>query len=434
MTGPGERASASEPAGGEPLERASASDPAAGEPEALAGRHVLLGVSGGIAAYKAAVLARAFVKAGARVQVVLTPAAATFVGPATFEGLTGRAVPSHVFSDNGHAPHIHLAREADVAVFAPATANLIAKLATGLADDLLTSTALMLQCPTVIAPAMHTEMWLHPTTQANVATLMARGMHVVGPDDGALAVGDTGPGRLADEGAIVAAVAAALQPVESLLAGRRVIVSAGGTREPIDPVRFIGNRSSGKMGYALAREAARRGAHVRLVAAANHLPDPAGVEMHHVETAEQMRAVIVDLFADADVVIKAAAVADFRPERYSAQKIKKETAGLEQIRLVRNPDILAELGRDKGGRLLVGFAAETDLAEEHGRDKLHRKGIDLIVVNRVDMADSGFNVDTNRAVLLRADGGRREVPLTTKDHLAAVVCDEVETLLASDRA
>jgi len=420
MTSPGERASASEPAGG-----------ASG---VLAGRHVLLGVSGGIAAYKAAVLARTFVKAGASVQAVLTPAAATFVGPATFEGLTGRAVPPHVFSDNGHAPHIHLAREADVAVFAPATANLIAKLATGMADDLLTSTALMLQCPTVIAPAMHTEMWLHPATQANVAALVARGMRVVGPDDGALAVGDTGPGRLADEGDIVAAVTAALQPVGSPLAGRRVIVSAGGTREPIDPVRFISNRSSGKMGYALAREAVRRGAHVRLVAAPNHLPDPAGIEMHHVETAEQMRSAILDLADDTDVVVKAAAVADFRPERYSSQKIKKDSDGLDQIRLVRNPDILSELGRHKGGRLLVGFAAETDLAEEHGRDKLHRKGIDLIVVNRVDMADSGFNVDTNRAVLLRADGGRREVPLTTKDHLAAIVWDEVEALLAGDRA
>ena len=403
-------------------------------PEVLAGRHVLLGVSGGIAAYKAAALARAFVKAGAQVQALLTPAAETFVGAATFEGLTGRAVPSHVFSDNGHPPHIHLARQADVAVFAPATANLIAKLATGLADDLLTSTALMLDCPTVLAPAMHTEMWLHPATQSNIALLVDRGMRVVGPGDGPLAVGDTGLGRLADEDEILAAVAVALQPVDSALAGTRVVVSAGGTREPIDPVRFIGNRSSGKMGYALAREAARRGAGVRLVTAPTALPDPTGVEVHHVETAEQMRSVILDLVADADVVIKAAAVADFRPERYSKQKIKKETDEFQEVRLVRNPDILAELGKRKGGRILVGFAAETDLAEEHGRDKLHRKGIDLIVVNRVDMADSGFNVDTNRAVLLRADGGRREVPLTTKDRLAAVICDEVEVLLTGARA
>jgi phosphopantothenoylcysteine decarboxylase/phosphopantothenate--cysteine ligase len=399
-------------------------------PEVLTGRHVLLGVSGGIAAYKAAVLARALMKVGASVQAVLTPAAATFVGPATFEGLTGNAVPSHVFSDNEHAPHIHLARGADVAVMAPATANLIAKLAIGAADDLLTSTALMLQCPLVVAPAMHTEMWQHPSTQANVATLVQRGARIVGPDDGALAVGDTGPGRLAVEDDIVAAVIDAVRPADSPLAGRRVVVSAGGTREPIDPVRFIGNRSSGKMGYALAREAARRGARVRLVAAPNHLSDPAGVEVEHIETAEQMRTAVLAATDDADVVIKAAAVADFRPEQYSGQKIKKDAGGLDQIRLVRNPDILAELGERKEGMVLVGFAAETDLAEQHGRDKLHRKGLDLIVVNRVDMADSGFNVDTNRAVLLRVDGGRTEVPLTTKDGLAAVVCDEVEALLA----
>jgi phosphopantothenoylcysteine decarboxylase/phosphopantothenate--cysteine ligase len=399
-------------------------------PEVLTGRHVLLGVSGGIAAYKAAVLARALMKAGASVQALLTPAAATFVGPATFEGLTGHAVPSHVFSDNEHAPHIHLARRADVAVLAPATANLIAKLATGVADDLLTSTALMLQCPLIVAPAMHTEMWQHPATQANVATLVERGARIVGPDDGPLAVGDTGPGRLAVEDDIMAAVIAVLQPQDSQLAGTRVVVSAGGTREPIDPVRFIGNRSSGKMGYALAREAARRGAHVRMIAAPNHLPDPAGVDLHHVETAEQMRTAVMEAAGDADVVIKAAAVADFRPERYSRQKIKKDAGGLDEIRLVRNPDILAELGQRKERLILVGFAAETDLAEEHGRDKLHRKGLDLIVVNRVDMADSGFNVDTNRAVLLRADGGRTEVPLTTKDRLAAVVCDEVERLLS----
>ncbi|MBW3603388.1 MAG: bifunctional phosphopantothenoylcysteine decarboxylase/phosphopantothenate--cysteine ligase CoaBC [Actinobacteria bacterium] len=399
-------------------------------PDVVTGRHVLLVVSGGIAAYKAASLARALLRGGATVQALLTPAAATFIGPATFEGLTGRTVPTDVFSDSDHVPHIHLARQADVAVFAPATANLIAKLAVGIADDLVTSTALMLDCPVVIAPAMHTEMWRHDVTQANIATLRHRGAHIVGPDDGPLAAGDTGEGRLADEDAIVAAVAAAIAPSTSPLTGRRVIVSAGGTREPIDPVRYIGNRSSGKMGYALARQAARRGADVDLVTAPTHLDDPVGVRLHRVETAEQMRTTIMDLVADAEVVIKAAAVADFRPARYSGQKIKKDSDELTRIELVRNRDILAELGENKDGRLLVGFAAETDLAEDHARDKLHRKGLDLIVVNRVDMADAGFNVDTNRAVLLRAEGGRREVPLTTKDQLAAVVCDEVEELLA----
>jgi phosphopantothenoylcysteine decarboxylase/phosphopantothenate--cysteine ligase len=401
----------------------------AGAGEVLAGRHVLLGVSGGIAAYKAAGLARAFIKAGATVQALLTPAAANFVGPATFEGLTGRRVPDDVFDGSADVPHIHLAREADVAVFAPATANLIAKLTAGVADDLLTSTALMLDCPVVVAPAMHAEMWNHPATRDNIATLRRRSVTVVGPATGQLAAGDVGEGRLAEEDAIVGAVTDALAEPDSPLAGLRVIVSAGGTREPIDPVRFIGNRSSGKMGYALAREAARRGASVDLVAAPNHLPDPSGVRLHHVETAEQMREAIVGLVDDADIVIKAAAVADFRPERYSGSKIKKDSGDLAQIRLTPNPDILAELGEHKDGRLLVGFAAETDLAEDHARAKLHRKGLDLIVVNRVDMADAGFNVDTNRAVLLRADGGRREVPLTTKVRLAGVVCDEVEDLL-----
>jgi phosphopantothenoylcysteine decarboxylase/phosphopantothenate--cysteine ligase len=397
--------------------------------EDLAGQHVLLVVSGGIAAYKAAMLARALIRAGATVQALLTPAAATFVGAATFEGLTGRSVPADVFSPTDQAPHIHLAREADVAVFAPATANLLAKLAVGVADDLVTSTALMLDCPVVVAPAMHTEMWRHPATRENTSTLRARGVHIVGPEEGELAAGDVGEGRLAEEGAILAAVVAAVSGTDRAFEGRRVIVSAGGTREPIDPVRFIGNRSSGKMGYALAREAARRGAQVDLVAAPNVLDDPPGVRVHDVETAEQMRSAIMDLVDGADIVIKAAAVADFRPERYSASKIKKDSGELSTITLVRNPDILAELGARKDGRVLVGFAAETDLAEDHGRDKLHRKGLDLIVVNRVDMADAGFNVDTNRAVLLRADGGRREVPLTTKDRLAAVVCDEVSELL-----
>lgn len=399
----------------------------------LAGRHVLLGVSGGIAAYKAAALARAFIKAGADVQAMLTPAAATFVGPATFAGLTGHAVPTDVFDDTDTVAHIHLARAADIAVFAPATANLLAKLALGIADDLVTSTALMLTCPIVVAPAMHTEMWSQPATQANMSVLRSRGVHVVGPDEGDLAAGDRGPGRLAAEDVLVSAAADALIVPGSELAGRTVVVTAGGTREPIDPVRFVGNRSSGKMGYALARESARRGAAVHLVAAPNHLDAPGGVDLHHVETAEQMRATVMDLAAPADVVIKAAAVADFRPERYSKSKIKKDSDELTTIRLVRNPDILAELGQRADGTLLVGFAAETDLAEQHGRDKLHRKGVDLIVVNRVDMADSGFNVDTNRAVLLRVDGGRREVPLTTKDRLAAVVCDEVEALLSAGR-
>ena len=407
--------------------------------DAVAGRHVLLGVSGGIAAYKAASLARGLVKAGATVQVVMTEAAATFVGPATFEGLTGRRVYLDVFTDTERIPHVRLAREADVAVFAPATANLLAKFAVGLADDMVSSVFTCLTCPVVIAPAMHTEMWLHPATQANVATLQQRGAVIVGPDEGELAGGDTGPGRLVDEPVLLGAVTAALAPQAGPLVGRRIVVTAGGTREPIDPVRYIGNRSSGKMGYAIAAEAARRGALVELVSGPTALPVPPGVTRTDVETAEQMRDAVVKLAAEAEVVVKAAAVADFRPASYSTQKIKKEASDLEAVALERTPDILSELGaarRDRAGQahgtgqVLVGFAAETDLEEERGRDKLHRKGLDLIVINRVDMADAGFNVDTNRALLLGADGVRDEVPLTTKAALAAVVLDHVERLLA----
>jgi len=408
-----------------------------GSAQQLSGRHVLLGVSGGIAAYKAAALARELVKGGASVQVILTSGATQFVGAATFAGLTGRPAHTGVFDDAHQIHHVRLAREADIAVFAPATANLIAKFAAGLADDLVSSTFTCLTCPVVVAPAMHTEMWSHPATQDNIATLVRRGVLVVGPEEGELAGGDVGPGRLVEPATIVAAMAAALRP-QGPLASRRVVVTAGGTREPIDPVRFIGNRSSGKMGYALAAECARRGANVELVSGPTWLLEPAGVTIHHVETALQMRDAVLKLAADADVVVKAAAVADFRPAVYHQQKIKKEHVELGHVELERNPDILAELGaarrrrQSDGGRpapLLVGFAAETDLEEERGRDKLHRKGLDLIVVNRVDMADAGFNVDTNRALLLGVDGLRTEVPLTTKAELAAVVCDQIEALL-----
>ena len=397
----------------------------------LAGRHVLLGVSGGIAAYKAASLARALIKAGAMVQVVMTEAATKFVGPATFEGLTARPVYTDVFTDTERIPHVRLAREADVAIFAPATANVIAKFALGLADDMLSSVFTCLTCPVVIAPAMHTEMWLHAATQANITTLRERGAAIVGPDEGQLAGGDVGPGRLVDEDVLVDALLAAIGRATGPLLGRRVVVTAGGTREPIDPVRYIGNRSSGKMGYAIAAEAARRGALVELVSGPTSLPTPAGVQRTDVETALEMRDAVLRLAEGSDVVVKAAAVADFRPAHYSTSKIKKEEANLESVALARNPDILAELGKSKAGRILVGFAAETGLEEQRGRDKLHRKGLDLIVINRVDSADAGFNVDTNRALLLGADGTRTEVPLTTKAALAGVLLDQVERLLSA---
>ena len=427
----------------------------------LAGRHVLLGVAGGIAAYKAASLARALRRAGATVQVVLTASGARFVTSETFAGLTGRPAPSDVLADAHEVAHVAYAREADVAVFAPATANLLAKFANGLADDLPSAVFTCLTCPVVLAPAMHTEMWEHAATQANVELLAARGAVVVGPDTGALAGGDEGPGRLAAEDAIVAAVVGALEAgasggavgrslagaggavdgaagrplagtdeaADSPLAGARVVVTAGGTREPIDPVRYIGNRSSGKMGHAIADEFARRGADVDLVTTAADLPVHANARAHHVETALEMREAVHRLAADAVAVVKAAAVADYRPAAPHAQKLKKGTDDPEAVALVRNPDILAELGADKRGRVLVGFAAETDLEEERGREKLKHKGLDLIVINRVDTADAGFGVDTNRALLLDADGGRAEVPLTTKARLAQVICDRVADLL-----
>ncbi|MGH8887044.1 MAG: bifunctional phosphopantothenoylcysteine decarboxylase/phosphopantothenate--cysteine ligase CoaBC [Egibacteraceae bacterium] len=395
----------------------------------LAGRHVLLGVSGGIAAYKAASLARLLVKQGATVQVVLTAGGAKFVGPATFEALTGRPTYSGALAEPHRVLHLEFAREADVAVFAPATANLLAKLAHGLADDLCTSVYLALSCPVVIAPAMHTEMWRHPATRDNVALLARRGARLVGPAEGALAGGDSGVGRLADEHEILAAVVEAATRATGPLAGRRVVVTAGGTREPIDPVRYLGNRSSGKMGYALAAEAARRGAIVDLVSAPTHLEVPPGVTIHHVETALEMRATVLPLAEKGELILKAAAVADFRPAAYHSQKIKKETSGFTEIALVRNPDILAELGADRRGRILVGFAAETDLEEERGRSKLHRKGLDLVVVNRVDAADAGFGVDENRALILGADGTRIDVPLITKGALASVILDQAEALL-----
>jgi phosphopantothenoylcysteine decarboxylase / phosphopantothenate---cysteine ligase len=400
----------------------------------LAGVRVLLGVTGGIAAYKAAQVARRLVGAGAIVDPVLTAGARRFVGPATFEGLTGRRARQDVWDDIPAETHVALGRAADVALVYPATAHVLAKLAAGLADDLLTTTLLAATCPLVVAPAMHTEMWQHPATRHNVEVLRSRGVHVLGPDDGPLMGGDVGPGRVvAPEEAVAALarlVAAAEDPAGDAigdLAGRTVVVTAGGTREPIDPVRYLGNRSSGRMGIAIAAGAARRGATVHLVAAPTHLATPPGVTRHDVTTAEEMRTAVLPLAAHADVVVKAAAVADFRPTSVATSKVKKE-AGVPTIELVRNPDILAELGaaREPGNPpLLVGFAAETDDVEAHGRAKLARKRADLLVVNDVSSTDAGFEVDTNRVVILARDGSRTEVPLAGKDAVAERILDEV---------
>lgn len=430
---------------------------------ALDGARVLLGVAGGIAAYKAALVTRELRRAGADVEVMLTASARQFVGAATFAGLTGRTVRTDVFDDPADITHVRMAREADVAVFAPATANLLGKFAAGIGDDLVSSTFLCLECPVVVAPAMHAEMWAHPATTANVATLRGRGVVFVGPDEGELAGGDVGYGRLAEPSAVVDAVVAAFAgagagsaatlpaaeggdagvatvaagepptPQPSALAGTRVVVTAGGTREPIDPVRFIGNRSTGKMGFALAAEARRRGARVDLVTGPTHLETPDGVTRHDVTTTEDMRTAVRGLADGASAVVKAAAVADFRPERYHDQKIKKDADDAAVIRLARNPDILAELGRASyphGRPVLVGFAAETEDDDGAAQRKLARKAADLLVVNRVDAADAGFAVDTNKAVLLTPDGTRTTVGLMSKASLAAAVWDKVEELLA----
>ena len=410
----------------------------------LEGRRVLVGVSGGIAAYKAALLVRLLQRAGAEVDVVLTRGGARFVGAATFEGLTGRAVRQEVWEDIAGETHVALGRGADAVVVYPATAHTLAKLATGLADDLLTTTLLAATCPLVLAPAMHTEMWEHPATRHNAAILRDRGATIVGPDDGLLMGGDSGPGRLVAPEVVLAAVREALgpgtadpgvdahQPVATEapragdLLGTRVLITAGGTREPVDPVRYLGNRSSGRMGFALAAAARDRGAEVTLVAGPTELATPEGVTRQDVTTALEMHAAVFEHLAAADVVIKAAAVADFRPGSPATSKLKKER-GVPTIELTPNPDILAELGAARTGDhpVLVGFAAETDQVEAGGRAKLERKRADLLVINDVSGEDAGFEVDTNRVVILDRAGGRLEVPLADKRTVAERVLDRV---------
>ncbi|GAB3597298.1 bifunctional phosphopantothenoylcysteine decarboxylase/phosphopantothenate--cysteine ligase CoaBC [Angustibacter peucedani] len=372
-------------------------------------------------------------------RVVPTRSALEFVGAPTWAALSGHPVHADVWDDVHEVPHVRLGREADLVVVAPATADLLARAAHGLADDLLTNTLLTARCPVLMAPAMHTEMWEHPATQANVATLRERGVTVLDPASGRLTGADTGPGRLPEPDEIAAACADLLHAgrgVHRDLDGRTVLVSAGGTREPLDPVRYLGNRSSGKQGYAVARVAAARGAEVVLVSTAS-LPDPAGVRVVRVETAEELRTAVLAEAKEADVVVMAAAVADFRPAEVVDHKIKKDDGdGAPDLALVRNPDVLAELSahRARPGQVVVGFAAETgDMTGDvvsHGRAKLARKGCDLLVVNEVGVGKT-FGADTNAAVVLDRDGGEREVPEGSKAALAAVLCDLVVERLAS---
>jgi phosphopantothenoylcysteine decarboxylase/phosphopantothenate--cysteine ligase len=395
---------------------------------------VVLGVSGGIAAYKACELLRRFTESGHDVTVVPTASALEFVGAPTWAALSGKPVSSEVWHDVHAVPHVQIGQHADVVVVAPATADLLAKAAHGLADDLLTNTLLTARCPVVFAPAMHTEMWEHPATQANVATLRQRGAVVIEPAEGRLTGADTGKGRLPDPAEIFELVRGVLDrgAHASLdLAGRKVVVSAGGTREYLDPVRFLGNRSSGLQGYALARAAASRGAHVTLISANVSLPDPAGVSVVRVETTAQLRDAVVAATATADAVVMAAAPADFRPTAVSEAKIKKSDDGsAPAIELEQNPDILAEISHDRARAeaVVVGFAAETGDATgsvlDLGRAKLARKGCDLLVVNDVS-GGAVFGSSDNEAVVLGSDGASVEVPHGSKTALSHVIWDEV---------
>jgi phosphopantothenoylcysteine decarboxylase/phosphopantothenate--cysteine ligase len=386
---------------------------------------VLLGVSGGIAAYKAALVARLLEAAGADVTVVLTENATRFIGPDTFSTLTGAPAHTSLWERPGEVLHVRLAREAHVAVVVPATANVLAKLAHGHADDLLSATLLEATCPLVIAPAMHSGMWEHPATQANVEILRDRGVTFVGPATGALAHGDEGIGRLEEPEDVVAAVRGALAPQD--LAGHTLLLTSGPTHEPIDPVRFVGNRSTGKMGAALAAEALGRGASVTVVLGPGAVVPP-GVEVVPVQTTEEMRDAVLERFDDADAVVMAAAVADFRPKTIADAKLKKD-AGVPELLLEPTPDILAELGERRGDQVLVGFAAETEDLEVAGRQKLTSKHLDLVVVNLVGRPDTGFGADTNQAMLLAKGGEDEPLRRWTKRELAAAVMDRVAGLL-----
>ena len=414
-------------------------DLTAGTPTTGSRPHVVLGVSGGIAAYKAAELLRRYTESGHDVTVVPTASALEFVGAPTWAALSGKEIATGVFENITEVPHVRLGQQADLVVVVPATANTLARAAHGIADDLLTNVLLTARCPVVFAPAMHTEMWEHPATTENVATLRRRGAIVIEPAEGRLTGKDTGKGRLPEPDEIFAICTQVLARGTAApdLVGRRVVVSAGGTREYLDPVRFLGNRSSGLQGYALARAAAARGADVVLVAANVSLPDPAGVKVVRVETTAQLRDEVVSAATGADAVVMAAAPADFRPTSVSDAKIKKATDGTAPtIELAQNPDILHEIShhRPHPGTVVVGFAAETGddtgTVLELAKGKLARKGCDLLVVNDVS-GGAVFGSPDNEAVILAADGAVVDVPSGSKSALAHVIWDQVVARLST---
>ena len=384
---------------------------------------IVLGVTGSIAAYKAVSLARRLMAEGAGVQVVMTQNAQRFVGPLTFQELTGRSVGTDLFASDAHMPHLSLAESADLLVIAPASAHCVAKLAHGLADDLLSTLALAAECPVVVAPAMDGGMWTHPAVRSNVLTLRQRGVTVLEPEVGPLASGRTGQGRLPEEDAILSVIAGALHPAKDFK-GRRVLITAGPTQEALDPVRFISNRSSGKMGWALAEAARDRGAGVVLIAGPTALPPVPNVTVVPVVTSEDMRKEVITRFVDSDVLIMAAAVADFRPAGSSPGKIPKGR-GPRTLALEPTPDILMDLPPRRAGQLVVGFAAETGDLVERARAKLRRKALDMIVANNVTEPGAGFGTETNRATLLDRAGRCDALPLMSKLELAHRILDAV---------
>jgi len=399
---------------------------------------ITLGVTGGVAAYKAAELVRRLQQDGFIVQVVMTRSAREFVTPLTFAALSGQKVITDLFSDAGEAnlesaiEHIAVAQRTDLLLVAPATADILAKFARGIADDFLSTLYLASAAPVVLAPAMNVNMWNHPATQDNIATLRARGVKIVDPDEGYLACGMTGAGRLAGQEAIVAAVHEALKSQRDL-AGDTVLITAGPTCEDLDPVRYITNRSSGKMGYAVAEAAANRGAKVFLVTGPTALETPAGVERIDVRSAEDMHRAVIDHFASSSIAVLAAAVADYRPAQQSATKIKKSGNALS-ISLEPTTDILADVARNKAATIVVGFAAETDHVAENARKKLTAKNADLIVANDVTAEGAGFELDTNIVTLFSRDGRDLPLPKLTKKEVAQRILDEVIRLRASARS
>jgi phosphopantothenoylcysteine decarboxylase/phosphopantothenate--cysteine ligase len=393
----------------------------------LRGKVIVLGVTGGIAVYKAVELLRLLTKSGAEVHVVMTRAATEFVTPLTFQTLSGNPVHQELFNlltEQGIG-HISLAERADLFLIAPATANFIGKMACGIADDLLSTTVMATKAPVLVSPAMNVNMYQNPIYRENEARLKSHGYLFIPPASGMLACGYEGEGKLPDPEVILEEAVAALTPKR--LAGERVLVTAGPTREEIDPVRYISNHSSGKMGYAIARQARLRGAEVTLVTGPTAIPVPYGVAVVQVESAEQMRQAVLERLAGTDIVIKAAAVADYRPRQRAEMKVKKSSARLA-IELEKNPDILAEIGTRKGDRLLVGFAAETEDLLANASKKLAQKNLDLIVANDVSLEGAGFNVDTNIVKLLFRDGSVEDIPIMGKNELAGLILNRVEQL------